>query len=286
MQLNDLVLTSKLVADTSGRLEKIALLAALLKRLAPNEVPIAVGFLTGWPRQGKLGVGWASVAEARPATSATTPELTLADVDEAFTRLQSIRGKQSAAERKRLLSDLFSRSTSAEQSFLAALAIGEVRQGALDGILTEAVARAASLPADRVRRAAMLAGDLGTVAEAVLAEGEAGLARYGLQLFRPVQLAFGRLRRTHDEFAARHDIARRASSEQPEPGHPSQGVKGFLEAAIDAITAADLELATLQDSMLPVEVGDPELRAGLAAVRSLVEDVRTRSREVLRTLGR
>jgi DNA ligase-1 len=187
MQLNDLVLTSKLVADTSGRLEKIALLAALLKRLAPNEVRIAVGFLTGWPRQGKLGVGWASVAEARPATSATTPELTLADVDEAFTRLQSIRGKQSAAERKRLLSDLFSRSTSAEQSFLAALAIGEVRQGALDGILTEAVARAASLPADRVRRAAMLAGDLGTVAEAVLAEGEPGLARYGLQLFRPVQ---------------------------------------------------------------------------------------------------
>jgi len=187
MQLNDLVLTSKLVADTSGRLEKIALLAALLKRLAPNEVPIAVGFLTGWPRQGKLGVGWASVAEARPATSATTPELTLADVDDAFTRLQSIRGKQSAADRKRLLSDLLSRSTSAEQSFLAALAIGEVRQGALDGILTEAVARAASLPADRVRRAAMLAGDLGTVAEAVLAEGEPGLARYGLQLFRPVQ---------------------------------------------------------------------------------------------------
>jgi len=187
MQLNDLVLTSKLVGDTSGRLEKIALLAALLKRLAPNEVPIAVGFLTGWPRQGKLGVGWASVAEARPATSATTPELTLADVDDAFTRLQSIRGKQSAADRKRLLSDLLSRSTSAEQSFLAALAIGEVRQGALDGILTEAVARAASLPADRVRRAAMLAGDLGTVAEAVLAEGEPGLARYGLQLFRPVQ---------------------------------------------------------------------------------------------------
>ena len=187
MLLNDLVLTSKLVAETSGRLEKIALLASLLKRLSPNEVPIAVGFLTGWPRQGKLGVGWASVAEARPATAAVAPELTLADVDAAFTKLQSVRGKQSAAERKRLLSDLLSRSTGDEQSFIAALSIGEVRQGALDGVLTEAVARAAELASERVRRAAMLAGDLGTVAEAVLAEGEAGLARYGLQLFRPVQ---------------------------------------------------------------------------------------------------
>src|SRR6476620_2389583 len=93
---------------------------------------------------------------------------------------------------------------------------------------------------------------LGAIAEAVVEVGGAlstlGAAyeqldeqsgdRLEEQLFRPVQLAFGRLRRTHDEFAARHDIARRASSEQPEPGHPSQGVKGFLEAAIDAITAA------------------------------------------------
>ena len=187
MLLNDLVLTSKLVAETSGRLEKIALLAALLKRLEPNEVPMAVGFLTGWPRQGKLGLGWASIAEARPAAAASTPTLDLAEVDRAFTELQAVRGKRSAAERKRLLSELLARSTSDEQSFLGALAIGEVRQGALDGVLTEAVARASQLPADRVRRAAMLAGDLGTVAEAVLAEGEAGLARYGLQLFRPVQ---------------------------------------------------------------------------------------------------
>ncbi|HEY2378780.1 MAG TPA: ATP-dependent DNA ligase [Gemmatimonadaceae bacterium] len=187
MLFNDLVLTSKLVAETSGRLEKIALIAALLKRLAPNEVPIAVGFLTGWPRQGKLGVGWASVAEARPAVAAEAPTLELADVDRALSELQSVRGKRSATERKRLLSELLALSTADEQSFVGALAIGEVRQGALDGVLTEAVARASQLPADRVRRAAMLAGDLGTVAEAVLAEGEAGLARYALQLFRPVQ---------------------------------------------------------------------------------------------------
>jgi DNA ligase-1 len=183
MHLNDLVLTSRLVADTSGRLEKISLLGALLKRLAPNEVPIAVGFLTGWPRQGKLGIGWASVAESRPVEAATEPTLTLEDVDRAFTEIKAARGKG----RKERLAELLSRATSAEQSFLGALAIGEVRQGALDGVLTEAVARAASLPSARVRRAVMLAGDLGTVAEAVLTEGEAALARYSLQLFRPIQ---------------------------------------------------------------------------------------------------
>jgi ATP-dependent DNA ligase I len=187
MKLSDLVLTSKLVAETSSRLEKIALLAALLKRLAPNEIPIAVGFLTGWPRQGKLGVGWAGVAEARPVVSAPDATLDLGDVDRAFTELQAIRGKRSAAERKRLLSELFARSTADEQSFLGALAIGEVRQGALDGVLTEAVAKAAAVAGDRVRRAAMLAGDLGSVAEGLLTEGEAALARYALQIFRPVQ---------------------------------------------------------------------------------------------------
>ena len=187
MQLNDLVLTSKLVADTSGRLEKIALLAALLKRLPPNEIPIAVGFLTGWPRQGKLGVGWASVAEARPIEAVSEPRLSLEEVDRTFTQLKAVRGSRSATERKRLLGDLFARSTSEEQSFLGALAIGEVRQGALDGVLTEAVARAAELPPARVRRAVMLAGDLGTVAEAVLTNGEAALAQYALQLFRPIQ---------------------------------------------------------------------------------------------------
>src|SRR5437868_3743190 len=158
MKLNDLVLTSKLVADTSGRLEKIALLAALLKRLAPNEVPIAIGFLTGWPRQGKLGVGWAGVAEARPAAGAIDPTLSLGEVDQIFTELQAVRGKRSSAERQRILSELLSRATEDEQGFLAALAIGEVRQGALDGVITEAVARAAGLPGDRVRRAVMLAG--------------------------------------------------------------------------------------------------------------------------------
>jgi DNA ligase 1 len=184
---HDLVLTSSAVAATSSRLRKIELLAELLRGVPPNEVPIAIGFLTGWPRQGKLGVGWSTLEASRPDGAAAAPVLSIADVDQAFTRLQAVRGKQSGAERRRLLTDLMARGTAEEQRFLYALVVGEVRQGALDGVMTEAVARAASLPSGRVRRAAMLAGDLAVVAEAVLTEGEAGLGHWSLQLFRPVQ---------------------------------------------------------------------------------------------------
>jgi DNA ligase-1 len=181
------VQTSARIAESSGRLKKVELLAALLRALEPNEVPIALGFLTGWPRQGKIGVGWATVDAARPPEAAAESQLTIADVDEAFTRLKAVKGKQSGAERKRILGDLMARATAAEQQFLSALAIGEVRHGALEGVMAEAVAKASELPAARIRRAAMLAGDLGVVAAAVLTEGEAGLAQWSLQLFRPVQ---------------------------------------------------------------------------------------------------
>ncbi len=188
MKLVDLVLTSTAVGSTPGRLEKIARLAAFLAQLAPEEIPIAIGFFTGWPRQGRLGVGWSTVAAARAQEAAAAPELELREVDRAFDELQSVRGKRSGSERLRLLNALFARATVDEQQFLTALAIGEVRQGALEGVLVEAVAKAAGLPSDRVRRAVMLAGDLGTVACAVLGgDGEAALARYQLELFRPVQ---------------------------------------------------------------------------------------------------
>ena len=187
MNLSDIVNTSTVVASTSSRGKKVELLADVLRRLAPNEVPIAIGFLTGWPRQGKLGIGWATLDAARPPNAAEEATLTVAEVDQAFTALKLVKGSNSAAQRRRLLGDLMARATSAEQQFLFALGVGEVRQGALEGVMAEAVAKAANLPADRVRRAAMLAGDLGAVAEAVLAEGEAGLSHWSLQLFRPVQ---------------------------------------------------------------------------------------------------
>ena len=188
MKLDELVQVSAAVAATSGRLEKISKLAALLARLTPDEVPIAVGFLTGWPRQGKLRVGWATVSAARDCPPAAAPALELSDVDAAFDHLTTVRGKSSSAERARLLDELYSRATAQEQQFLGNLMIGEVRQGALEGVLLEAIAKAANLAPDRVRRAAMMAGDLGTVARAALGENrETALAEYQLQLFRPVQ---------------------------------------------------------------------------------------------------
>ena len=172
LQLADLVATSAAVRDTRARLEKIALLAELLRRLSPQEVPIAIGFLVGVPRQGRLGIGWASAAEARPAPAAA-PGLSLSEVDARFAALKALRGPRSAAERQRLLGELLSRSTAPEQDFLLALLAGEIRQGALEGVMLEAVARAADVPAGRIRRAAMLAGNLSDVAVAALRAGEA-----------------------------------------------------------------------------------------------------------------
>jgi hypothetical protein len=105
------------------------------------------------------------------------------------------------------------------------------------------------------------------------------------ELFRPVQLAYGRARRTHAGFAERHGLPGR-TFEPPPPGHASQGVKGYLDAAVEAVREADLTLSTLQDSMLPVEVGDPELRAALADVRELLGDLPGRTRRFVSLFGR
>ncbi len=105
------------------------------------------------------------------------------------------------------------------------------------------------------------------------------------ELFRPVQVAYGRAKRTHAEFADRHGLSGREF--QPAiPGAPSQGVKGFVSSAVDAVNRADATLATLQDSMLPVEVGDPQLRAGLEDVRALLDHLSVRAHELVRTFGR
>lgn len=105
------------------------------------------------------------------------------------------------------------------------------------------------------------------------------------ELFRRVQTAYGRAQRTHAAFAARYGLPGRTFT-QPSAGLPSQGVKGFLERAVESVDEAEGTLIDLQDSMRPVEVGDPELRAGLAEVRELVGDLRARSREFMRTFGR
>lgn len=105
------------------------------------------------------------------------------------------------------------------------------------------------------------------------------------ELFLPVQMAYGRAQRVHAEFAGRHDLPTRVF-ERASPGAPSHGVRGLLDNALDAVERADHALATLQDSMLPIEVGDADLRAGLEEVRRLLGDLRGRARELVRTFGR
>jgi DNA ligase-1 len=187
VRLANLVQTSRRVAETSGRLAKIELLAALLKRAAPEEIETAIAFLSGAPRQRRVGVGYAALAATRPELAAAAPTLELAQVDATLERVAHTTGKGSAQAKAEVLRDLFAHATREEQDFLFRLLIGELRQGALEGLVTEAAARAAGLEPERVRRAAMVAGDLASVARAALMEGAAGLARFQVELFRPIQ---------------------------------------------------------------------------------------------------
>jgi ATP-dependent DNA ligase I len=186
MLLSEVVATSNRVASTSARSGKIAALASLLAELAADEVEAAVAFLAGEPRQGKIGVGWATIVplEVTPARDAT---LTIADVDRVISHLQTLGGPGSAASRQQHLGDLLGRATADEVDFIRRLLIGELRQGALEGVVTEAVAKAAGVRAESVRRSVMLAGNLPKVAAIALIEGESGLAAIGLEVLRPVQ---------------------------------------------------------------------------------------------------
>lgn len=187
MRLVDLVETSQRVGAVSGRLEKIEHLATLLRRAGPEETEIAVSFLTGRMRQGRIGIGWAALREARPPSGAEPPTLTLREVDETFSRIAGTSGKGSTKEKGRLLHDLLTRATSDEQTFLSKLIFGELRQGALEGVMAEAIAKAADIPAKVVRRAVMAEGDMASVAKIAMTEGAEALEQFGIQLFRPVQ---------------------------------------------------------------------------------------------------
>ncbi|MGH9461993.1 MAG: ATP-dependent DNA ligase, partial [Vicinamibacteria bacterium] len=186
MRLLDLVETSRRVSEASGRLEKIGLLAYTLNRLEPDEMVPAVFFLSGELRQGRIGIGFSALRKATPPGYAETPGLTLLEVDAAFQAIAGAAGRGSGGDRALVLYRLLSRATAEEQAFLTRLIMGELRQGALQGVMSEAIAKAASAPAGRVRSALMLSGDLGAVARAALTAGEAGLARFDVRLFHPI----------------------------------------------------------------------------------------------------
>ena len=185
MLLSEIAEVSRAVAGTSARLAKIDMLAAALREAGPLEVPIAVAYLSGELPQRQIGVGWAALRDG--FAPAGTPTLTLSEVDAGFSAIGAVSGKGSAAARKALVGELFGRATPDEQRFLVGLLSGELRQGALEGVMTEAVARAADVPVAEVRRAMMLRGSLGVVAAAALSGGSAALAGFGLEVGRPVR---------------------------------------------------------------------------------------------------
>jgi DNA ligase-1 len=186
MLLATLVETSKLVAKTSKRLQKIDLLATFLKQLHADEVEIAVAFLSGTPRQGRIGVGYSILREAA-GTASGQPSLELTEVDRLLDMLSSIQGTGSDRQRRETVRAMFSRATQDEQQFLTELLTGGLRQGALEGIMLEAIAKASGIDAERIRRAAMMGGGVVNIARASLAGGGTGLSEFDVQLFRPIQ---------------------------------------------------------------------------------------------------
>lgn len=195
MRLAELVATSQAVAETSKRTRKIERLASCIGALAPEEQSIGARYLAGELPQGKVGVGYAAVygaaeqaPSAEPAEGGAGDGMILLEVDRAISELAALRGSGAGvkARTEAALGALMAKASPAERQFLRALLVGELRQGALDGLVVEAIAAAAHLEAGLVRRAHMLSGDLGAVAVTALREGASGLAAISISMFRPL----------------------------------------------------------------------------------------------------
>jgi DNA ligase 1 len=183
--LVDVARTSTQVAGTASRLAKTRLIAERLRGLEEEEVAIAIGYLSGEPRQGKLAVGYATLLKCTGAAAAAAT-LQLRTVDAAFAAIKAARGAGAGAQRLALLKNLFAAATVQEQDFLVRLLVGELRQGALEGVMLDAVAMAADVPPAEVRRAATFAGAIAPVAQAALAGGASALARFAIRPLQPV----------------------------------------------------------------------------------------------------
>jgi DNA ligase-1 len=176
---------SAAVAATSSRLAKTRVIADCLRALESGEIEIALPYLSGEIRQGKLTLGYSTLRSAM-GSPAAAPTLSITDVDRAFEELKAVKGKGAAAQRTTRLKRLFSRGTLEEQDFLLRLIVGELRQGALEGVMLEAVAAAAGLAVAQVRRAATFAGGIAPVARAALSGGAKALEPFSIRLMQPV----------------------------------------------------------------------------------------------------
>ena len=183
--LADLVATSHRVAASPGRLNKVRELASFIEGLPASEIELAVNYLSGEIPQGKIGIAYKPLHAAAATQAAAEPLLSLSDVDRSLGAVADLRGAGSTVLRAQALNALFARATPAEQQFLLRLLAGELRQGALAGIMIEAIAAAADVPAPRVRQAAMYSNGLGPLARVALLDGAQALAAFQLELFKP-----------------------------------------------------------------------------------------------------
>jgi DNA ligase-1 len=177
---------SGVVAATSKRSEKTAAIAEVIARLDESEIEAAVGFLSGSLRQGRVGTGWRAVNSVE-FDVAEEPTLTIGEVDAMISQLQATTGAGSVAARAELLAALLNQATAPEADMIRQLLSGGIRQGALAGVMTDAVAKAAGVKAALLRRAAMLAGDLGEASVVALTDGAVGLEAIRLRVGTPVQ---------------------------------------------------------------------------------------------------
>jgi DNA ligase-1 len=206
MLLADVVMASARLGATRSRKAKIETLAGLLRGAAHEELAAVVAFLTGAPTQGRIGTGWRTLADlgAPPAGEAA---LTVEEVDTALGEVSGASGSGSVQRRAELLHTLFSRATEAEQHFLFRVLTGELRHGALEGVMLDAVAAAAGVPAEAVRRAFMLSGKLPVTARAAITGGEAALAEFRLRLGRPIRPMLASAAESLTEAVAEHPSA-------------------------------------------------------------------------------
>jgi DNA ligase 1 len=186
MQLAGLVSAVDSVRATTKKSEKVRLLAEVLRKTSARATELAALYLSGSLPQGKIGIGWNIIQKAMSSAASADDRLTLLDVDAAFDRLATEKGVGSTERRVAELNRLFSRATHEERRFLSQLLIGDIRQGALEGLLLEAIAKAAGLLPVDIRQAFMFASSIGNLARVALEEGRAGLGRFSLTLFKPV----------------------------------------------------------------------------------------------------
>src|SRR5688572_25314438 len=196
--LANVVAASAQVTETTARSAKTRLLADCLAALDLPELEIAVLYLSGEIRQGKIGIGPSVLRDSAQAPAAT-PSLTILDVDRMLEELAAIAGSGSGAQRATTLRALFARATQQEQQFLLRLLAGDLRQGALAGVMVDAIAKATGIAASEVRRAAMYESNLGAIARAALEGGTTGLTRFQFKLMAPVDPMLAQTARDTDE---------------------------------------------------------------------------------------